>query len=82
MWVVSLNTGENVYRDQIDGMADSWKRLKDYLTENTHQYITSLHFRFRDHWEEIARDKQAFFLPIIVVAGMVEMCNMVLRVVS
>ena len=61
MWVVDLNTGERVYREQIDGMNDSWLRLKTYLLENPHQYITRLYFRFRDHWEEIARDKRAIF---------------------
>ena len=61
MWVADLNTGERVYRQQIDGQDDSWKRLKAYLSENPHQYITGLYFRFRDHWEEVAKNKDIVF---------------------
>ncbi len=61
MWVVDLNTGERVYREQIDGKSDSWLRLKEYLSKNPNQYITGLYFRFRDHWEEVGRDKDGFF---------------------
>ena len=67
LWVVDLNTGERVYREQVDGMDDSWKRLKQYLSENPQQYITGLYFRFRDHWEEIARDKEAFFFTNFIL---------------
>ena len=66
LWVVDLNTGERVYREQIDGIDDSWKRLKTYLEENPNQYITGLYFRFRDHWEEVARDKNAFFFTNVI----------------
>jgi hypothetical protein len=69
-WRVTLNNGSFIYRTpNIDnnGSIDSWLVLKEYLACGVN-HITGFHFFFRDHWEEIGLNKDAFFFTKMVKA--------------
>lgn len=61
LWRVRLNDDRVIYQHDIDGEPSSWLKLKRYLDEYRDQYISDMHFVFRDHYEFIGSDMKFFF---------------------
>ena len=68
-WRVEFMNGHYAYRNDV-GETDSWLILKEYLRTKRKMVnsfnIVAMHFFFRDHWEEIGRDKQGWFFTKMI----------------
>lgn len=71
MWIAGLSNGLTVYQSDNNPSlknSNSWLGLKEYCElNNTH--VTDMFLRFRDHTEEIGRNREGFFFIKSVLAN-------------